>query len=229
LLKLAAVSAVDCSMAEVIIVQMKEGPAADQHQQQLDLQGLLLHVQAAQLAALDLVIGPTTAACSSRGGGSSQQLLLVQWLVPSATMEHLGKCWPATIYAVVMPEQQQGLKLAQLQQVLEDSHIIKVIHDARSAAKLLLQQHDIQLNAVLDTQLLAGVAALAAAASSASGEGSRSSTVRANGQCSSSGGSGAARRSDWLRRASLTELYRAYSYPLPEDEEGWSRLGSTPR
>lgn len=105
------------------------------------------------------------------------------------------KSWPSTVYVIEVPEKATASsQLSQLlRPILESDSFIKVVQDARFDGCVLQQQLAITLRGVLDTQLLAGLAALADSSTATSAR--SSNAFRAN-----------------LARVPLHELYQAYGY-----------------
>lgn len=107
-----------------------------------------------------------------------------------------------------MPEEPQtaAALLSQLQPVLEDAAVSKVMHDARWDGCVLQVQFGIELAGVLDTQLLAGLTNLAAGSAGPTAAGSSTT----DGSSSVAG--------EWgghMDRIGLGSLFEAYGFPHP--------------
>jgi hypothetical protein len=216
-----SLTAVECAKAAITIIG---------EQQQNQLQHMLQHLRSAKLCALDLEFAQphasAAASSSSMKTGNRaasraaylDRLALLQLFVPAAAPNSAGSAnssqqqWPAAIYLVQVPEPQPAAAalLQQLQPLLEDAAVSKVMHDARWDSCVLQAQFGISLAGVLDTQLLAGLTNLAAAGMAAG------TTAAADGSSSSSsGGGGGGGTAGHLGRVGLGRLYEACGFPHP--------------
>jgi hypothetical protein len=270
-----SLTAVECATAGITIVaeQQPEG----------QLQQVLMHLKVAKLCALDLEFAQpdapavTNSSSSSRGdkaggraasrGAHLDRLALLQLFVPStaaaaatsasSTWQQQQQQWPAAVYLFQVPEEQQAAAalLTQLQPVLEDAAVSKVMHDARWDSCVLQAQFGISLAGVLDTQLLAGLTNLAAGsagtagASSGGSSSSSSSTVAgltnlaagsagaaaavagstAGASSSNSSSSGVGNWDGYLGRVGLGKLYGACGLPHPTKGSMAQAFDANPR
>jgi hypothetical protein len=224
---LKSLSAVECATAGISIVA--------EHQQG-QLQQVLVHLRAAKLCAVDLefaqpdappVDSSTSTSRGGRAGGRAanrgahlDRLALLQLFVPataaaaaasgSSNWQQQQQQRPAAVYIVQVPEEPHAAAevLTQLQPVLEDATVSKVMHDARWDSCVLQAQFGISLAGVLDTQLLAGLTNLAAgcagiAAGSSTVDGSSSSSIVTE------------QWDGYLGRVGLGRLLEACGFPHP--------------
>ncbi len=213
-----AMSPAACAAADVVIIR-------EQQQQQDQLQGMLQHLLTTKLAAVDLEFAEDADGSSSKPSSRSSrpqqkarnQLALLQLFIPEASCPAGRKMWPAAIYLIEVPEQPAAaaLLLGRIKEVMEDSKVVKVLHDGRQDSCVLQRQLGIKLKGVLDTQLLAGLAALAAAA-----DGSSHSS---NSSSSSSCWDG------YLGRSGLGRLYEVYGFPHPTKSSMCKSFDANPR
>jgi len=150
------------------------------------------------------------------------QLALLQLFVPAVCG------YDSRIYLGEVPQEPEAAAalMRQLRHLLEDVDVIKVMPDSRQDSVVLQRQFGIILRGVLDTQLLAGCAALAGSVGksssghSSSGEGSSS----AGSSSSSSSSSSSAAGGPYLGRIGLGKLYDLFGCPPPQQGRPWSRL-----
>lgn len=249
---LQSVTKQQCAAAEVEVVP--ETWCADSVSDGFDpLLQLELHLEGVRLCALDLEFAQATAEQTKQYSQAQSQgqhekianpaaasnshaprvdvLALMQLFVPAC--EDLG--FAATIYIVEVSQQQAeaAAALGCLQPLLQDPGVVKVMHDARCDSSVLLQQFGIQLAGVLDTQVLAGMATLAAAVPNAS---SSSSSGRLDGASSSQAaassavaGSGSGSGLSDINRVGLGKLYEAYGCPHPRKHTVGKSFDENPR
>jgi hypothetical protein len=214
-----------------------------------------MHLEEARLCALDLKFAQVTShqqqlpphGDTGQGpAGSSHSprkyvLALLQFFVPWACIisdyhrSLRDLACSDTVYIVEVPQQQEQAAelMSLLQPLLQDAAVVKVMHDARCGSSGLLQQFGIQLGGVLDTQVLAGMATLAAAVpnssstissgeldGASSSQAARSSAAAGNGSCSGLSN---------MDRVGLGKLYHAYGCPHPRKHTVGESFDQDPR
>jgi len=247
-----------CDTAAVVLVP--ESYMASKAAQQQPLLLLLDHLQQAGLCALDLEfaqarptqqqqqqqqLGPQASNhaehSASNVGHSSHShspglridvLAMMQLFVPAVDSDSISQ--PATIYVVEVPQQQDDAAdlMSCFHELLEDSTVVKVMHDARCDSSVLQQQFGVILGGVLDTQVLVGAAAMAAAVPASSSSLLSSTDSRAEGlRGSAAAAAGSSSSSGWsdVGRVGLGKLYEAYGCPHPMKATVGKSFDANPR
>jgi hypothetical protein len=249
LLAINSLSAVECATAGITIVA---------EQQQGQLQQVLVHLRAVKLCALDLefaqpdaslaVASSTSSSRGGRAGGRAanraahlDRLALMQLFVPAtaaAVAAASGSSnWqqqqqrPAAVYIVQVPEEPHAAAalLSQLQPVLEDAAVAKVMHDARWDSCVLQAQFGISLAGVLDTQLLAGLTNLAAGTAGTAAATAAGSGIAGTSSSSSSSSTAAVPWDGYLGRVGLGKLLEACGFPHPTKSSMTHAFDANPR
>jgi DNA polymerase I-like protein with 3'-5' exonuclease and polymerase domains len=193
-----------------------------QQQQQLALLQLFVPAVAAdQQDNGTRTAGAATNGAAAAAGPSNQQ---------QQQQEQPGQSWQATIYIVEVPELQPEAAhlLALLQPVLQDAGVVKVMHDTRKDSCILQQQFGVRLDHVLDTQLLAGLAAMAGSTAAGSAAAACDNAHQA-GPPAAAGGSSSSDWDGYLGRVGLERLYEAYGFAHPLKEPMQLACDANPR
>jgi hypothetical protein len=203
---LVAVSREACEGAEVLTVPQFTTGGSAKARKPPELQMLLHHMSLAGLAALALQVHTAPREQPAAAGQTSSstqgtQLALLELFVPAAGG------YDSWIYVLEVPQAQAAAAalMAHLAPLLQDAGLVKVMHDARQDSVVLQQQFGIRLGGVLDTQLLAGTAALG-------GGGPDSPALAAAGAQASSS-------------SSLQRLHQSCGLPAPVPHSGGSAAG----